>query len=256
MAVYQVYNSEIYSLFKKNIDFLFKNRDCQEELNCALNMNIILLTACYLEGLLERKAKCVLGYHRSIYKNISIPDLDFRRPMNIFYNRITSDLKRKISQTSGVDSYDSLFEVLLGKSMKKEVMIKPLIEPIKALFQLRNVIAHGREINAYEVNAYWTNGLNEEHFEGGYKKAENLLIKNKLLDKKYIQQQDVSLFFTNKIVDYFYNITNEFISQIDLFVSKNLEISNKIHEDVSAYNETYGTEHDLMSYFEMRGSIV
>lgn len=256
MALYRVYNSEIYSLFKKNIDFLFENRDCQEELNCALNMNIILLTACYIEGLLERKAKCVLGYHRSIYKNISIPDFDFRRPMNVFYNRITSELKRKISQTSGIDSYDSLFELLLGKSMKKEEEIKPLIEPIKALFQLRNVIAHGREINAYEVSANWTNGSNEEHFEGGYKKAEDLLIKNKLLDKKYVQQEDVSLFFTNKVTDYFYNIVVEFIAQMDLFVNKNLEVSNKIYEDVSAYNATYGTEYDLMEYFEMRGSIV
>lgn len=256
MAKYQVYSSEIYSLFKKNIDFLFENRDCQEELSCALNMNIILLTACYLEGLLERKAKCVLGYHRSIYKNISKPDLDFRRPMNFFYNRIASDLKRKISQTSGIDNYDSLFEVLLGKSIKKEEAIKPLIEPIKALFQLRNVIAHGREINAYEVSAYWPNGSKEEHFEGGYKKAEDLLIKNKLLDKKYIQQQDVSLFFTNKIADYFYNTVTEFIDQMDSFVNRNLEVSNKIYEDVRAYNETYGTEYDLMEYFEMRGSIV
>ena len=256
MATYKIYRSEIYSLFKKNIDFLFENRDCQEELNCALNMNIILLTACYLEGLLERKAKCVLGYHRSIYKNISMPDLAFRRPMNIFYNRVTSGLKRKIAQTSGIDSYDNLFEVLLGTSMKNDEAIKPLIEPIKVLFQLRNVIAHGREINAYEVSAYWTNGLDREYFEGGYKKAEDLLIKNKLLDKKYIQQQGVSLFFTNQVTDYFYNNTIEFIAQMDSFLSKNLEIPNKIHKDVSAYNETYGTEYDLMEYFEMQGSIV
>jgi len=254
--MYHVYNSEIFSLFKKNIEFLFENRDCQEELNCAINMNIILLAACYLEGLLERKAKCVLGYHRSIYKNISIPDLDFRRPMNFFYNRLMSDLKKKISQTSGIDSYDSLFEVLLGKSIKKEEEIKPLIEPIMALFQLRNVIAHGREINAYEVNAYWTNGINEEHFEGGYKKAEELLVKNKLLDKRYIQQQDVNLFFTNKVTDYLYNIVTEFIAKMDSFVIKYLEVSKKIYEDVSAYNETYGTEYDLMEYFEMRGSMI
>ena len=165
-------------------------------------------------------------------------------------------MKSKISQTSGIDSYDSLFEVLLGKSLKKEEAIKPLIEPIKALFQLRNVIAHGREINAYEVNAYWTNGLNEEHFEGGYKKAEDLLIKHKLLEKKYIEQQDVSLFFTNEVADYFYNIVTEFIAQMDSFVNKNFEVSNKIYEDISTYNETYGTEYDLMGYFEMRGSIV
>ena len=256
MATYEIYNSEIYSLFKSNIDFLFENRDCKKELNCALNMNIILLNACYLEGLFERNAKCILGYHRSIYKNVSIPDLNFRRPMNIFYNRITSDLKRKISQTSGIDNYDTLFEILLGKSMKKDEAIKPLIEPIKVLFQLRNVIAHGREITAYEVSAYWTSGANEEHFEGGYKKAEDLLLKNNLLDKKYVEQQDVSLFFTNNIADYFYNTMTEFIAQLDLFINHNLEIPDKIYDDISTYNKTYGTEYDLMEYFEMRGNMV
>lgn len=203
--IYSVYTSEIHSLYKLSIDFFLESRDLDKNLNCALNMNTILAAACYLEGILAKKATCVLGYYQVVYKNIHKLKIDmkFRRPMNLFWNKITSEYSKKISRCAGITDYINMFEFLLEGSMKDDQATQSLFETIQVLFQLRNVVAHDREIQAYTIHRGDTEDIYEEKFFGGYKKAEELLIKRKLLNKKFIEEPNASLLFTNDIVDYF-----------------------------------------------------
>ena len=158
-------------------------------------MNLILSSACFTEGVMEHLAKCLLGYYRLVYNEINIPEFELRKSMNKYFERIEADVYQRISQGTGVDNYDRLFELLLGKSFKKDDAFKLILEPVQILFQLRNVIAHAKEVSAYEVSAYWNNNVFEENFYGGYKKAEKFLMKNGLLKKRYIETQNIVFVF-------------------------------------------------------------
>lgn len=68
----------------------------------ALNLNIILSSACYVEGYMEKTAKCALGYFRLVYNAVNIPEFELRKPMNKYFTRIEADiyhLKSRINYT-------------------------------------------------------------------------------------------------------------------------------------------------------------
>jgi len=260
MAVYNIIDSTIYQYYKISADFMRENRTSNNNicLNHSLNLSIVLSMACYVEGVLESKGKLLLGYHRTIYKLINKTNksiLEIRRPMNTFYRRIEEEVSKKVSQCTGLDSYNSIFELLIGKSMKEDKMVKPYIEAISVLFQFRNVIAHGRQIHAYKFSSYETNNEFEENFFGGYKKAEMFLMKKGLLSNKYVECGMANLFFTNEIADYFYETSLEFLNTLDLFIEDNIEIGDAISNEVKSYNEKQNTDYSAMEYFQMRGCI-
>ena len=147
---YDVKNSTIYNLYEKQLEFLFKNQnlDDDKELNSSINMNIILCSACLVEGVLEDRAKLLLGYYSAVYHVLPQKDLETRRLLNLFLNRTFHSINKNLCRSIGIEKYNEYFQTIVGKSIYNYDQIKHLLEPIKVLFQLRNVIAHGREINA------------------------------------------------------------------------------------------------------------
>ena len=120
------------------------------------------------------------------------------------------------------------------------------------MFQLRNVIAHGRQAYAYEVEAYYTDGI-EEHFMGGYKKAEEYLLKKKLMEQKFLEAENLDIYFTNEIADHFWDVVQEFIKELDRFISENLLISDVLMEEMKKYNERNETKMTIYDFFRMNG---
>lgn len=232
MTIYKIYQASTFPFYEVMIKYLRGERTntTNEELLSAMNLNIILNSACYIEGQLEAKLKIIIQEIISKYykHDNDILDIETRKPVNIFMNNIEEDLKKKISQCTGIDKYDDLFQILLNKSFKKENSIAEILEGIQVLFQLRNVIAHGKEINAYEVQGSWTNGL-EENFIGGYKKAENYLLKKGILKNKFIESEKPNIFFTSSISDHFWNISILFITLIDKFIDSCIKELETLH---------------------------
>lgn len=252
MAIYNFYREPIFKYYKEQIDFLLRSRENLENINIkkSLNMNLILSSACFTEGVMEHLAKCLLGYYRLVYNEINIPEFELRKSMNKYFERIEADVYQRISQGTGVDNYDRLFELLLGKSFKKADAFKLILEPVQILFQLRNVIAHAKEVSAYEVSAYWNNNVFEENFYGGYKKAEKFLMKNGLLKKRYIETQNIEIFCEDSVADYFYEITQQFIEKLKIFSESNILISDVLYGRLNAYNQE---NHSNLSFLEFCG---
>ena len=87
------------------------------------------------KALWRRQKKSVLGYHRLTYNEIDIPEFEMRKSMNGCFQRIEAHVYQRISQGTGVDNYDKLFELILGKSFKQDNLFQSILEPIQVLFQ-------------------------------------------------------------------------------------------------------------------------
>lgn len=258
MAVYVFYREAIYKYYVELAEFSMASRNNHENehIKSALNMNVILSSACFVEGFMEKMAKCILGYYRLTYNEIDIPEFKLRKSMNEYFRRIEADVYQRISQCTGVDNYDLLFELLLGKSFKKNELFQPMLESIQVLFQLRNVIAHAKEVSAYSVSAYWNNNTPQEIFYGGYKKAENFLIKKGLLKEHYIGERNVECFFADAIADYFYNISQQFTEQLYAFTKSSIEVSEALINELNIYNKKNNTDLSFMDFCELNAHAI
>lgn len=253
MAKYLIYDEPIYSYYRDIIDFNIRSREsitCKK-LNAAINLNIILCSACFVEGFLEDRGKLLLGYYQEIYGEIDFKEFELRKPKNVFLNNIIEFLNRRISQSTGIDNYNAIFELLTDKSFKTDDTISPFMEGINVLYQLRNVIAHGRQIHFYEVDAYFTDGM-EEVYNGGYKKAETYLMKKGLLSDKIKDVGSSQIYFTNEIADHFNSLTIDFIEVFDSFLEQHMLIWPTLIEKLKQYNEKHNTDLDMNSYLRER----
>lgn len=59
MAIYNFYREPIFKYYKEQIDFLLRSRENLENINIkkSLNMNLILSSACFTEGVMEHLAE-------------------------------------------------------------------------------------------------------------------------------------------------------------------------------------------------------
>lgn len=254
MAKFNVYEQGIYNYYYDLVKFNELSRDkVDANTKYALNLGIILCSACLIEGVLEDRGKLLLGYYREIYNAIEKPIFELRKPLNHFYNNVELYLSKKISQCTGLDNYNSLYELFTGSSLKQDTMVKPLIEGVNVLFQFRNVIAHGRQVHGYDVETYYIDGI-EENFFGGYKKTEEYLLKKGLINEKFKNTEDVSIYFTDEVADHFSLIAKDFIKALDCFVLSNISSNEIIETRMRKYNENYSTTYDMISYLRMRGA--
>ena len=257
MSIYTIYEENIYHYFDKIIELSLDERATKKNKDSiiALNINIILCSACLLEGVFEDRGKIILRYYIQIYNSYNQELLEIRKTMNTFYNNIEKYLSATISQTTGFEKYNSLYELLLNQSIKKDPQLAPLIEGINTLFHLRNVIAHGRLIHAEHLGFYYTKGT-EENFIGGYKKTEDYLKKQKLIDKGFIKAHKRGVYFSNEIADHFYSLTQKFIEGMDNFICSNLFISDNTIAKLKEYNESHKTNYDILTYIRRCGELI
>ncbi len=251
MAMYTIYEEPIYSYYRDIIEFNVKSREsitC-EKLNSAINLNIILSVACYVEGFLEDRGKLLLGYYQVIFGEVQFKEFELRKPKNIFFNNVIEFLNRKISQSTGIDNYNSIFELLTKESFKTNDAISPFIEGINVLYQFRNVIAHGRLIHFYEVDSH---NIQEKVYNGGYKKADDYLTKKGLLSDKIKDVGSSQIYFTNEIADHFNSLALDFTRAFDSFLEQHLLIGPTLTEKLKQYNEKHNTNLDIYSYLRKR----
>lgn len=198
------------------IDFLIESRELKEiqtELNIGINYSILFNSACYVEGVLEEILKDILKKKREVFNSISKPDFYARKTMNFFYTSIEKDIETRIARATGLESYNTIFKLLTQKNISDFPSVKPLMEGINVLFQFRNVLAHGREISAQLVSTYRVDEYTE-HYSGGYKKAEDYLLKKGLIQKTIYECNEPGMYFTKDIADHFWNLSKIFLKEI------------------------------------------
>jgi len=219
------------------IKFLLVNRAKNKHnssLNIGINYSIIFYSACYLESVLEAGLKAILLHKRLIFQKVDIPDFNKRKTINQFYIELEDDIKDRISRATGIQNYDYLFKLLTGKKISEINEIKSFWEGIQILFQFRNVLAHGREISASmtstSISLVDKSSLVVESWEefycGGYKNAEDYLLKKGLIKKKFVEEYfgnaDGVLYFSDNVADHFWELAKDFI----------LQLSKSLPEDV------------------------
>ena len=200
---------------KELIEFLGKSRNNQTtiELRIGINYSIIFYSACYIEGVIEQILKTVLSRRRTLYNKIDKPEFDIRKTTNTLFNALEEELETRISRSTGINSYLDLIKLLTGNAISQNLKVQECLEGIIVLFQFRNMLAHGREISATRISAYWINDPWQEIFLGGYKRAEEYLIKIGLLDSGFMDSTRLDLFFTDAIADHFWDLARNFISR-------------------------------------------
>ena len=177
------------------------------EVRSGINYTIILNTACCVEGILEYILKELL-----FHKNSTLPKSESKDFYKYYYS-IEKEIHDRITKTTGIDNYNYLFKLLTGREVKKIDVLKPHIEGVNVLFELRNVLAHGREI---KFESFCIDIANKEYYDsfmGGYKKAEDYLIKKGIIKKRFADCKN-DIFFTNNVANYFWKLSHNFINDI------------------------------------------
>lgn len=209
-------------LLEETRKFMITSRsDTLDDIQKGLNYSIILTSVLILEGKLERLLYAIVNYYDHIYVQ-NIGHIDIKENASVskyfrsFLNKVFDNTKSQISKNTGISHYKAMLNMLIdGYAPTKE--IKDLEEGIEVLFQLRNVLAHGRAIR-FDIKTYMPYPTYEVEnievdFKGGYKKAEDYLYKQGLLKQKCVESKEFHLLFSNDISDYFVNLQNKYINE-------------------------------------------
>ena len=174
-----------------------------------------------LESKFERLLYAIVNYYDDIYVKYmghidiaedTLIEKNYRNFLNNFFERT----KSQISKNTGISHYKNMLSTLIDNYTPTQEM-KNLEEGIEVLFQLRNVLAHGRAIR-FDVKTYMPYPTYEVEnvevdFKGGYKKAEDYLYKHGLIEKKCIETRNFHILFTNEISNYFVDLQNKYIDE-------------------------------------------
>lgn len=167
--------------------------------HAGINYSILLMSACYLEGTFEE------GLLKLAERTTSDQPLT---------ERLLSELRTRISLTTGSEGYNGLFSLVLGRKATEILNDNSLWETVKVLFHLRNMIAHGRAVKYTLYMPPHVGGLWADEFSGGYKKIEDYLISKGFLEERHIESGDNWLFFTDEVADHFWEAVQKFIRKL------------------------------------------
>jgi hypothetical protein len=215
MAIYEIHKHSVFPYIEKHIDFLYMSRKSlerkQKDEKVGINYSIILFSACFIEGLLESDLKDLAKHREKIFNEIKEEDFYKRRIKGTVLNKMLNLTEDNISRTTGIGNFESIFKLLSYKRTPAKYSDFKNWEGINVLFNFRNVLAHGREITAQRILAWWTDNNWQDEFKGGYKATESYLIKKKIIKKGIIENRSAEQLFTNKVADHFYSISKGFL---------------------------------------------
>ncbi len=215
MTVVISYSQTIWPYLREHIDFLISRRKrlkrSDKKVRIGINLSIILMAACYIEGKLESDIKELVKHRRGVLREINVKKFYHRRIYNTFLNNIEKLLTARIERTTGIENFQTVYGLLSYRNTPLKFQAYPNWEGIKVLFNLRNVLAHGREVTAERISGFWLDVDWKDEFMGGYKIAEAYLYKKKLTTIKFIKKGSIDHLFTNKIADHFYSISKNFL---------------------------------------------
>ena len=213
MSTIKYIRQPIWAELIKHVKFLRRQRKHAKnnKKRLSINWSIIISLACYIEGKVEYDLKGLISHRIGILGKIKIKDFYQRRSHNIFIHRIEDYLMSQTGRNTGVDNLDSIIYLLSWKNVPRKLTKFHNWEGVSILFQFRNVLAHGREISASKIIAPWLEKGFRDDFKGGYKKTEDYLCKKGITNRRVIKNNSTNHFFTNKVADHFYSITNKFV---------------------------------------------
>lgn len=216
----------------------------------AINMHIVIASACYVEGYLENLCRDLLAEYAASRNRLEVdyPDEETRIRLIRFYQRLEDDLDARVRKATGIEHYIPLMEILMGEKLSKDEGIKGYYEGIIILFTLRNMFAHGRlfEKKVLIRAPKMPDQDARTNFLPGYGKAIDFLAKQKLIknEKAEIKLKDIA---SNVVADYFLDLAEKFCSKIPEFKEKALyvpSIEEWLEETFSEYRDAYNAEHN------------
>lgn len=215
MAIKEIHKHSVFPHIEKHIEFLYSSRmnleRKQKDEKIGINYSIILMCACLIEGKLESDLKELVQHRCNVFNDLQVKDFYKRRINGTVVNKLFDLTEDNISRTIGIANFGSLFKLLSYKRTPEKYSDYANWEGITVLFDFRNVLAHGREISAKRILAWWTNDNWKDEFKGGYSASEKYLIKKKIIKKGVIENRSAEHLFTNKVSDHFYSISKSFL---------------------------------------------
>ena len=235
MSTHKIIRAPIWLMIYETTRHLISPRDGldeEDEVRAGINLFVILNTTCFVEGALESGMRGILRQKRNAFNKVDIPELETRKTVNVFFKNLEKDMEMRIGRTTGIQSYNSMFELLIDRKISQYDNVKPLWEGMQVLFNFRNVLAHGREVSATLVHAWNYDEEWKEFFSGGYSTVEKYLQKNKLITGKFTEGKLDNLYFEDKIADHFWNLSLNFLRKI----SESLKGEEKVAFDEEVIN--------------------
>jgi hypothetical protein len=227
MAIEEIHKHTVFPYIEKHIEFLYSNRKNlerkQKDEKIGINYSLILLSACLIEGKLENDLKELVQHRSKVFNALDVEDFYKRRINGTVMNKLIHLTEDNISRTTGIGNFESLFKLLSYKRTPEKYSNYANWEGITVLFNFRNVLAHGREISAKRILAWWTDNNWQDEFKGGYNAAEKYLIKRKLIKKGVIENRSAEHLFTNKVTDHFYSISKSFLKYHSKLVKQEMK---------------------------------
>lgn len=230
MSLEQIMRHSIWPYLEEHLDFLRKQRKLvplkDRTTRIGINISLILTSACCVEGIIEQELKELLRHRLSVMGKIDVEKFYERRIHNSFISNIEDYLNSRIERTTGVDSFGAFLELLSYKRTPAKFSDYPNWEGVRILFNFRNVLAHAREVTAKRTNAWWVEGDWKDDFSGGYKLAEDYLLKKKLISSRFIGRGSIAHLFTNKVADHFHSLSKNFARYISKAIDQEKRLFN------------------------------
>lgn len=230
MAIEIIHKHAVFPYIEEHVNFLYLSRKNlarkKKEEKIGINYSIILMCACLIEGKLESDLKELLEHRRKVFNNLKVKEFYERRINGTVINRLIGLTEDNITRTTGIGNFESLFKLLSYKRTPEKYSKYKNWEGITVLFNFRNVLAHGREISAKRILAWWTDDNWKDEFKGGYSATEKYLLKKNFIKKGVLESRSAGHLFTNKVTDHFYSISMSFLKYHSRIVKQEMEKFN------------------------------
>jgi len=212
----------------------------QADLRKALNQSIVFHAACIVEGALEQSQRRLLATRVAYLRQARITEMPDSGYFNRFVLDIEDDLKKRISRTTGLQEHLRMIDLLTGSSLSGGEFNNSTRETAAVLFQFRNVLAHGRQINATSSSGPATEGEWLRSFSGGYRKVEDYLIKRGMADLRVLRDPDannaedaIAELFEDSVADHFWAGALNLFAEISQALDASPELRLVFDEAVS-----------------------
>lgn len=220
------------------------------EYSNVVNIQMIIASACYIEGYLENTCRRLLMKYTTGRSRLEIdyPDEETRIRLINFYQRLENDFDTRLSRATGIEHYGPLIEILMGKKLSSDDLMKAHCEGITILFTLRNMFAHGRLFEKRILVSAPKMPAQDERTKllSGYERVANYLMKQKLIhdNKSCITLSDIT---SNIVADHFLNLAENFCSEIPEFQERALYIPSTeewLEDFLSEVRDKYNKKHN------------
>jgi hypothetical protein len=186
----------------------------------GINISLIVTSACFVEGRVEHELKELIRHRNNVIRGVDVDRFYERRMLNSVMGNIEDYLNARVERTTGIENFGSFLELLSYKRTPAKFSDYSNWEGIRVLFNFRNVLTHGRQCSARRTKAWWVEGDWKDEFAGGYKLAEDYLVKKKLIKGRFIAKGSIEHLFTNKVADHFVTQSKRFCRHISKIVGQ------------------------------------